>query len=100
MQEKAAEEKLYGLSDPQNEEAFHHLTSSPRGALCALVWVCGCVFLGVPSTVGSGAPGLLIGLSLFADLEFTAANSMKCKYSFIESVKGRSAICVNEKAHI
>lgn len=40
MQDKAEEEELYGLSDPQNEEAFHHLTSSPRRAVCALVWVC------------------------------------------------------------
>lgn len=40
MQETAEEEERYGLSDPQNEEAFHHLTSSPRRAVCALVWVC------------------------------------------------------------
>lgn len=25
---------------------------------------------------------------------------MKCNYRFIESVKGRSVICVNERAHI
>lgn len=62
--------------------------------------LCGCVFLSVPSTVGSEAPSLLIGLSLLADLEFTAANFMKCNYSFMESVKGRSVICVNESAHI
>lgn len=58
------------------------------GERCVLL--CGCVFLSVPSTVGSEAPSLLIGLSLLADLEFTAANSMKCNYRFLESVKGRS----------
>lgn len=40
LQEMAEEEERYGLSDPQNEEAFHHLTSPPRRAVCALVWVC------------------------------------------------------------
>lgn len=40
MQETGEEKEQYGLSDPQNEEAFHHLTSSPRRAVCALVWVC------------------------------------------------------------
>lgn len=40
MQEKAEEEELYGLSDPQNEEAFHHLTNSPRRVVCACVSRC------------------------------------------------------------